>query len=63
MLSAADKRWLLKQVKKLLDDMVTGYEQAGGYDGATNVPEDEDGSRIRRRVGFDPHRQDGDTVR
>lgn len=58
MLTREDKAWLRKmlraEIDALLKDMIEG-QQMGGYDGATEVKEDDwsdDGKRKRRRIGF-----------
>jgi hypothetical protein len=58
-LSTTDKRWIRKmvrdEIRALLEDMLEGQQAAmGGYDGATEVVDDdwaEEGKR-KRRVGF-----------
>lgn len=59
MLSREDKAWLRKTIRAeidaLLKDMIEG-QQMGGYDGATEIKEDdwsEDGTKRKgRRIGF-----------
>lgn len=59
MLTRADKSWVRKMVREeigsLLEDIVVS--QIGGYDGATDVSEDDDGSEQGRKpsrpaIGF-----------
>lgn len=57
MLTTADKKWIRAmvraEIRKVIEEIATS-EQVGGYDGATEVKEDEwaEEGRKKRRVGF-----------
>ena len=55
-LTRADKQWLLKAVRRILAEVIA--TEAGGYDGATPVTDDEWGEESkkgkRKRIGFRP---------
>lgn len=43
------------EVRSLLDDLIQGHDEAmGGYDGATEVKDDDWAEDGKRRIGFEP---------
>ena len=53
-LSKADKLWVAKTVRRILAEVIRTEAVHGGYDGATDVTDDEwaeEGKR-RRKIGF-----------
>lgn len=57
-LSPEDRRWLRRMVRDVLAEVIAQEAQHGGYDGATNVSDDEwaeEGKKAKRkRIGFKP---------
>lgn len=55
-LTRADKQWIRKAVREILAEVIAQEAQHGGYDGATDVGEDEwaeEGKKRKpRRIGF-----------
>lgn len=56
-ISVSDKRWIRKMVREefrtIIDEMISEEKtQTGGYDGATEVKDDDWADESRRRVGF-----------
>lgn len=57
-LTAADRKWIAKTVRRILAEVIATEARHGGYDGATNVGDDDwqdNGKRgKRKRIGFRP---------
>lgn len=59
MLNKADRLWIAKAVRRILAEVIRDEAQHGGYDGATDVSDDEWAEQgrkksRRKRIGFKP---------